>query len=111
MVLRLLYLVLRHLVACLGLLGRSSRSKNAEILVLGYEVAVLGRQVRPRLSRAERAVFTALIRLLSQAARLQRIVTPHHHDPAVAPDLAAQAMAFSPLISSASTRCCCSGSV
>jgi hypothetical protein len=68
---------LRQLVAWLGLLARSSRSKNVEILVLRHEVTVLRRQVRrPRLSWADRAVFTALIRLLSQAGRLQRIVTP-----------------------------------
>jgi putative transposase len=67
----------RHLVAWLGLLVRSSRSKNAEILVLRHEVAVLRCQVRrPRLSWADRAVFAALIRLLSQTCRLQRIVTP-----------------------------------
>ncbi|HEX6401676.1 MAG TPA: integrase [Pseudonocardiaceae bacterium] len=77
MAMRLLYLVLRHLLAWLGLLARSSRSKNAEILVLRHEVAVLRRQVgRPRLSWADRAVFAALARLLSQAGRLQRIVTP-----------------------------------
>ena len=40
---RLLYLVFRQLVAWLGLLARSSRSKNAEILVLRHEVAVLRR--------------------------------------------------------------------
>jgi putative transposase len=77
MVVRLLYLIFRQLVAWLGLLARSSRSKNLEILVLRHEVAVLRRQVRrPRLSWADRAVFTALTRLLSQAGRLQRIVTP-----------------------------------
>ena len=61
MVIRLLYLIFRQLMAGLGLLARSSRSKNAEILVLRHEVAVLRRQIRrPRLSWADRAVFAAL---------------------------------------------------
>jgi putative transposase len=74
---RLLYLIFRQLVAWLGLLARSSRSKNVEILLLRHEVAVLRRQVRrPRLSWADRAVFAALTRMLSPACRLHRIVTP-----------------------------------
>jgi len=64
-------------MAWFGLLARSSRSKNVEVLVLRHEVAVLRRQVRrPQLSWADRAVFAALTRLLSPAACLQRIVTP-----------------------------------
>src|SRR5436190_10767230 len=64
-------------MAWFGLLVRSARSKNVEILVLRHEVAVLRRQVRrPRLSWADRAVFAALTRLLSRAACWQRIVTP-----------------------------------
>jgi hypothetical protein len=48
---RLLYLAFRQVMAWFGLLARSPRSKNAEILVLRHEVAVLRRQVRrPRLS-------------------------------------------------------------
>jgi hypothetical protein len=74
---RLLYLIFRQLVAWLGLLARSSRSKNVEILVLRHEVAVVRRQVsRPQLSWADRAVFAALTRVLSQACQLPRIVTP-----------------------------------
>jgi putative transposase len=73
---RLLYLIFGQLMAWLGLLARSSQSKNAEILVLRHEVAVLRRQVsRPRLPWANRAVFAALTRLLSAACRLHRIVT------------------------------------
>src|SRR5947209_2557340 len=64
-------------MAWLGLLARSSRAKNAEILVLRHEVTVLRRQVRrPRLSWADRAMFAALTRLLSQAGQLHRIVAP-----------------------------------
>jgi putative transposase len=77
MAVRLLYLVFRQVMAWFGLLARSSRSKNAEILVLRHEVAVLRRQVRrPRLSWADRAVVAALTRLLSPAGQLHRIVTP-----------------------------------
>ena len=68
---------LRQVMAWLRLLARGTRSKNAEILVLRHEVAVLRPQVsRPRLSWADRAVFAALTRLLSPACRLHRIVIP-----------------------------------
>ena len=77
MAIRLLYLIFRQVMAWLGLLARSAQSKNAEILVLRHEVAVLRRQVsRPRLSWADRAVFAALTALLSQACRVPQIVTP-----------------------------------
>jgi hypothetical protein len=58
-------------------LARSSASKDAELLVLRQEVAVLRRQPpKPRLDWAERAVITALARLLPKPLRMSRLVTP-----------------------------------
>lgn len=77
MALRLLYLVFLRLVGLLVLLGRSSESKEVELLVLRHEVAVLRRgNPKPRLGWADRAVFAALVRLLPKGLRLHRLVTP-----------------------------------
>jgi putative transposase len=75
--LRLLYLVFLQLLSLLALLGRSSASKNIELLVLRHEVAVLRRaNPKPRLDWADRAVFAALVRALPTMLRKHRLVTP-----------------------------------
>jgi transposase InsO family protein len=75
--LRLLYLIFAWLCSWLVLLGRSSASKDAELLVLRHEVAVLRRtHPRPGLDWADRAVLAALIRLLPARVRAHRLVTP-----------------------------------
>ncbi len=77
MSLRLLYLIFRHVLGLVLLLGRTSAVKDVELLVLRHEVAVLRRtNPRPRMDWADRAVFAALVRRLPRALRCHRVVTP-----------------------------------
>ncbi|MDQ1033057.1 hypothetical protein QF035_010639 [Streptomyces umbrinus] len=74
MALRMLYLVFLRLLGLLLLLSRSQQTKDAELLALRHENAVLRRQlgVRPHLTWPDRAVLAALARHLP--SRLRRLL-------------------------------------
>jgi hypothetical protein len=69
MSLRIAYLVSIRVFGWLALLARSGQAKDAEILILRHQLAVLQRQVRaPRLSWDDRAM-SASICAMTRAAR------------------------------------------
>jgi transposase InsO family protein len=73
----LVYRLLVTLLSWLALLARSQASKDAEILALRHEVAVLRRtNPRPKTTWTDRAVLAALARILPKLLRAHRIVTP-----------------------------------
>jgi putative transposase len=74
---RLVCLFMVRVFGWLALLARNAAAKDAEILVLRHEIAVLLRQVaRSSPDWADRAVPAALAMMLPRRLRLHRIVTP-----------------------------------
>ena len=79
MSIRLAYLAVLRVFGWLALLARSDRAKDAEILIVRHQVAVLRRQIKTaRLSSAGRAVLAALARLVPgrQLRQLRLIISP-----------------------------------
>ena len=73
----LIYLMSTRVLSWLALLARSNAAKDVEILMLRHEIAVLRRtSSRPALTWLDRAVLSALSRLLPAQMRQSRLVSP-----------------------------------
>ena len=71
------YRLVRLVIDLLVLRGRTDRSKDGEILVLRHQLAVLRRQMpRPRFEPSDRAILTALARVLGRDRWSIFLVTP-----------------------------------
>jgi hypothetical protein len=76
--LRLLYSIFWQVFGLVLLMGRTSATKDVELLVLRHEVAVLRRtNPRPRMDWADRALFAVLVWRLPRALRWHRPVAPN----------------------------------
>ena len=74
---RLMCLILIRRAGWMALLARSAASKDAELLVLRHEIAVLRPlNPKPRPDGADQAVISALAPVLPAALRANRLVTP-----------------------------------
>jgi hypothetical protein len=74
---RLVYLALVQVLGWLVLLTCGDAAKTAKLLVLRQEVVVLRRQSgKPRLEWSDRAVISALTRMLPAWLRAHRLVNP-----------------------------------
>ncbi|MFE2985824.1 integrase [Streptomyces sp. NPDC059262] len=77
MTFRLIYRFGCLLLGWLRLLARSSMAKDAEILLLRHQLAVLQRSSsKPVFTRGDRPVIAALLRLLSKRHRQGRQLDP-----------------------------------
>jgi putative transposase len=78
--LRFVFLLTVQIPAWLRLSRRPSAWKDAEILLLRHQLAVLQRQTaaRPRLTWTDRALFAALLTLIPRSRRgaLHSFITP-----------------------------------
>jgi putative transposase len=73
----LAYIMLLRVLSWLALLARSDTAKDVEILVLRHEIAVLRRSnARPATTWLDRAMLSALSRLLPAPLRQLRLVSP-----------------------------------